>query len=71
MKSLRVTAQAGEALDELVFRAVGVTAGAVEATLEANRGLAELGPTLPEGTAVDVPVPDTPAPAVDPVQLWS
>ncbi len=64
-----VASHAGEPLDALVWRAIGTTA--VEAVLEANPGLADLGAFLPEGTAVFVS-----APAVEPVgelpliQLW-
>lgn len=71
MSSLRVTAHDGDSVDSLVWRAIGAGSGVVEAVLEANPGLCELGATLPEGTIVTVPVPATPAPDAPLVQLWS
>lgn len=53
--SLTVRAVAGDTLDALVWREIGKGPGAVEAVLEANRGLADLGPVLPRGTAVVIP----------------
>lgn len=67
---LTVTARQGERLDQLVWRANGGGPAAVEAVLEANPGLADLGPMLPEGTQVIIPA----TPAAEPVplvQLWS
>lgn len=45
--------------------------GLVERTLDTNPGLAALGPHLPVGTVVRLPIP-TPrqAPAVTPIRLW-
>ncbi len=66
---IRVTAHAGEPLDELLWRTVGRSA--VEPVLLANPGLAELGPFLPEGTIVLIPTVATAAPAAVPLlQLW-
>ncbi|MES2042602.1 MAG: tail protein X [Pseudomonadota bacterium] len=67
---MTVAARQAEPLDELVWRSIGGGAAAVEAVLAANRGLAGLGPALPEGTLVIIP--DTnPAPEPLPlVQLW-
>lgn len=59
-----------ETIDALVWRTTGGGSAAVDATLLLNRGLAALGPHLPEGTVVtlpDVAVTETP---VDIVQLW-
>jgi phage tail protein X len=50
-----VYALQGDTLDELCARHLGTTAGGVvEATLNANPGLADLGVILPMGTAVDL-----------------
>jgi phage tail protein X len=70
MAALTVHARQEETLDELVWRIIGGGAAAVEAVLFANRGLAGLGPALPEGTPVIIP--DTnPAPEPLPlIQLW-
>lgn len=62
--------RAGDVLDELCWRHYGRRAGAVEAVLEANPGLADHGPILPADLRLDLPnLPaDRAAPA--PVQLW-
>lgn len=59
-----------EPIDALVWRATGKGAGAVEAVLKANPGLAAIGSALPEGHPVVIP--DLPATAAElPLtQLW-
>jgi phage tail protein X len=65
-----VYARQYDTVDAICYRAFGITAGLVEATLDRNPGLAELGPVLPEGTAVDLPqVQSTPA-TTPSVKLW-
>lgn len=68
---LRVQAMQGDTLDAVCYRVYGRTAGVTEAALEANTGLADLGPVLPIGTVITLPEP---AAAVQPtttqVQLW-
>lgn len=45
--------------------------GLVEATLDRNPGLAELGPILPVGTVFDLPVViDDPEPKLPSIKLW-
>lgn len=69
--TLAVTARAGETLDALCWRALGVTGGVTEAALALNPGLAALGPRLPEGTRVTLPEASIAAPAVrENVSLW-
>lgn len=64
------TARAGEPLDGLVWRELGLGAPAVQAVLAANPGLAAQGPFLPEGTLVLLPAAAA-APAPAPlIQLW-
>lgn len=60
----------GDTVDAICWRYYGRTAGTVEAVLEANRGLADLGPVLPMGTRVTLP--DVPATRENHrvVQLW-
>lgn len=53
--SMTVRAVAGDTLDGLVWREVGKGPGTIEAVLQANRGLADLGPILPVGTPVVIP----------------
>lgn len=69
----RLTAQQGDKLDQLIWREAGLGPAALARVLDANPGLADLGPILPLGTLVIVP----PAPAaasttpVRPlIQLW-
>lgn len=50
-----VHANQGDTLDAICWRHYGRTAGVVEAVLDANPGLAALGPILPHGTAVQLP----------------
>ena len=58
----------GEVLDAIVWRHYG-RADVIVAVLDANPGLADLGPVLPTRTLVVLP--DLPAPAVQPViRLW-
>jgi phage tail protein X len=52
---MRVIARQGDTVDALCYRHLGRTQGVVEATLELNAGLADLGPVLPHGYAVDLP----------------
>jgi phage tail protein X len=63
-------ARQGDTLDGLLWRERGLRSADLAPVLEANPGLAALGPVLPTGTAVLVP--DTaPAPVTrDLVQLW-
>jgi phage tail protein X len=56
---VQVSAHQGDTLDLLCWRHLGTTAGVVEAALQLNPGLADLGPVLPEGQAVTLP--DRPA----------
>lgn len=56
-------------LDDVVFRYYETAIGTVEAVLEANRNLADLGPVLPGGVLVTLP--DIKGPVVEqPVRLW-
>ena len=60
----------GDTLDWICWRHYGRQSGAVEAVLEANRRLADLGPVLPAGLVITLP--DLPAPtATRAVALWS
>jgi len=69
---LTVRANQGETLDAICYRVFGRTAGVTEAALEANTGLADLGPVLPAGTVVTLPEPaNAVQPVIDQVQLWN
>lgn len=69
---MQVRAIQGDTVDALCHRHYGRTVGVVEAVLAANPGLADLGPILPNGTAVELPDID---PAEQPqttniIKLW-
>lgn len=64
-----VRAAQGDTLDLICWRHYGRTAGVVEQVLEANPGLARLGPILPHGTLVQLPE-IAPQPQRQTVQLW-
>ncbi|WP_294356119.1 tail protein X [uncultured Sphingomonas sp.] len=68
-----LTAQQGDTLDALLWRARRLGSPALATVLAANPGLAALGTTLPAGTRVTVPATlttrDT-TPVRDMVQLW-
>lgn len=67
-KGTTVRARQHEMLDALAWRKTGITAGSVEAALDANPGLAKLGPHLPMGQPVRLV--NTPPPARETVNLW-
>ncbi|WP_369682507.1 tail protein X [Asticcacaulis taihuensis] len=70
-KTLTAAALQDEPLDALCYRVLGTTAGVVEQALELNRGLADLGEFLPEGTVVILPAKiTTETPQNKIVQLW-
>ena len=59
----------GYALDLILFRHYGYTAGITEQVLALNPGLAALGPILPTGTLITMPA--APTQAEQPlIQLW-
>lgn len=64
-----VRAAQGDTLDLICWLHYGRTAGVVEQVLEANPGLARLGPILPHGTLVQLPEIAT-QPQRQTVQLW-
>ncbi|AKX51712.1 phage tail protein [Thiopseudomonas alkaliphila] len=65
-----VRALQGDTIDLICWRHYGRTAGVVEQVLDSNRGLAELGPVLPIGTPVKMPVEPEPAQTAQVIQLW-
>lgn len=68
----RVRTIQGDTVDALCWRELGATTGVVEAVLELNRDLADLGPILPTGTLVQLPdrSPATTTPVIPTQQLW-
>lgn len=63
------TTKDGDMLDAICHRHYGVTAGAVERVLAANRGLADLGPIYPAGIVIALPV--IPKPSKQRIDLLS
>lgn len=68
----RLVGRSGDKLDLLLFREAGLGPGELTRVLDANPGLADLGPILPLGTIVIVPATaDESATRVRPlIQLW-
>ena len=68
----RLVARSGDKLDLMLWRDAGLGPGELTRVLDANPGLADLGPTLPLGTIVTVPgTADANATRVRPlIQLW-
>lgn len=65
-----VRAHQNETVDALCWRHYGRTAGVTEDVLKANPGLADYGPTLPQGLAVTMPNAQATAPQRQMVNLW-
>lgn len=60
----------GDTLDYICWKFYGQQSGAVEQVLTANPGLADLGPVLPENTAITLPDLSKPASELQPIRLW-
>ena len=65
-----VIANQGDTVDVICWRYYGRTAGVTEAVLDANPGLADLGPVIPHGTAVTLPDAAPQAEQRQVVNLW-
>lgn len=64
--------QQGDMVDAIAKRAYGDEhAGATEAILAANKGLADLGPTLPANLTIALPDLTRPTPQIASVDLWA
>lgn len=71
MATFTATAQQGETVDALVWRMLGAGSGIVEQVFALNRDLADIGPVLPEGHVVTLPVPTAGSvPEREIVKLW-
>lgn len=68
--TVAVRANQNDTVDALCWRFYGRTAGVTEAVLEANPGLADQGPILPQGFVVNMPEAQASAPQRQMVQLW-
>lgn len=66
---MRVHARQGDTVEAICHRFYGHTADITERVLKENPGLADLGPVLPHGQALDLP--DVVAqPVAASIQLW-
>jgi phage tail protein X len=65
-----VIANQGDTVDAICWRHYGRTAGVTEDVLRANPGLAEYGPTLPQGLIVSMPDAQSTATQRQMVNLW-
>jgi phage tail protein X len=61
----------GDTVDGLLWREMRLGPQDLGPIFDANPGLAQLGPVLPLGTAVRVPITTTAAPTILPlIQIW-
>ena len=67
---IAIHANQNETVDALCWRYYGRTAGVTEAALEANPGLADHGPILPQGLVVNMPEAQASVPQRQMVNLW-
>lgn len=65
-----VRANQNDTVDAICYRVFGRTGAVTEQVLELNPGLADLGPILPQGTAVTLPDIVQQPQRTDTVQLW-
>lgn len=68
--AITVRAHQHDTVDLLCWRHYGRTAGVTEAVLQANAGLADHGPFLPQGTLVSLPDAQPAALQRHRVNLW-
>jgi phage tail protein X len=68
--AVTVRAYQHDTVDALCWRHYGRTAGVTEEVLKANPGLADHGPTLPQGLAVTMPDAKSAAPERQMLNLW-
>jgi phage tail protein X len=54
----------GDMVDQLAYRHYGTHEGTTAAILEANPGLAAMGPVLPAGVEIKLPVIERPVPEI-------
>lgn len=66
-----VHAMQGDTVDLICARYFGTTGVVTELVMDTNKGLAALGPVLPEGTRITLPSPDAVTPAKPKtINLW-
>jgi phage tail protein X len=70
MAATTLRAVQGDTVDAICWRHYGRTAGVTEAVLEANPGLADHGPVIPQGTSVTMPAQAPIANDRKTVNLW-
>ena len=64
-----VISQQYDTVDAICYRYYGRTARTLEAVYQANPGLADIGPVLPIGTAINMPTVDD-KPKTETLNLW-
>lgn len=67
---MEIIANQHDSVDAICWRVYGRTLGVVEAVLAANPNLAQLGPILPIGTKVVLPI-NVPPPIIATINLWN
>lgn len=67
---MRYRTKDGDAVDAICWRHYGEQSGAVEVVLEANPGLADIGPVLPAGIIIELPELPPAVQELPTVRLW-
>lgn len=67
---MKIRSLQGDTVDLICWRYYGRTAGVTEQVLDANPGIADLGPQLPIGTIVALPESPAPSSSVASLRLW-
>lgn len=67
---MRYRTRDGDVLDAICQQFYGSAQGHTERVLEANPGLADLGPVLPAGVMIELPPPYEPELVRPTVRLW-
>ncbi|KXJ54449.1 MAG: phage tail protein [Neptuniibacter sp. Phe_28] len=66
-----IRASQGDTIDLICHNYYGTTYRTVEAVYDANPGLADIGPVLPNGQLINLPALTTTQPVEQTVSLWS
>ena len=67
---VRYRTRDGDSLDAICWKHYDRQAGAVEAVLEANPGLSDIGPIIPTGFVIGLPDLPEPDQAAETISLW-
>ncbi|GJL37053.1 tail protein X [Enterobacter hormaechei] len=67
---MKVQAQQSDTVDAICWRYYGKTQGMTEIVLNANPGLADMGPVLPHGLEIELPEQASSSTVTQTIKLW-